>query len=236
MIEFRHVYYTYPSGTHALRDIQVKIEKGEFVFLTGRSGAGKSTLFRLLTAFDVPSNGTTQIAGYSTRQLNSPYKLALFRRRIGIIFQDFRLLKNHTVFENMALPLFLRGDRPHLIEKRVHEIADQVGLFEKLNDLPEFLSGGEQQRTAIARALVHQPAVLVADEPTGNLDPDLSEEIISLLERVCEQGTTVVVATHDHKMVEQRKSRRLHLENGELVFDSRNQNLIRRQIKGDFAI
>lgn len=215
MIEFSHLYKTYPGPVHALKNIDLRIGKGEFVFMTGPSGAGKTTLFKMLCAFDRPTSGAVSVGGFDLSRLNGD-SVADFRRRIGVVFQDFKLLKDKTVQENVALPLLVRGDRPANVQRRVAEILDQVGLSHKAGTRPEFLSGGEQQRTAIARALIHQPGVLIADEPTGNLDPALSEEIMDLLERVCAQGTTVFVATHDHDLVKRRKKRVVRILAGQL--------------------
>lgn len=220
MIEFSHVYKTYPGPVHALKNIDLKIDKGEFVFMTGPSGAGKTTLFRMLSAFDQATSGQVQVCGYDLGDI-SAREVPYFRRRIGVVFQDFRLLKDRTLFENVAMPMIIRGDRSPTIAKRVYDVLEQVGLAHKAGQLPEFVSGGEQQRTAIARAIVHQPGVLIADEPTGNLDPKLSEDIMDLLERVCAQGTTVFVATHDHDMVSRRKKRTLELKDGMIVKDSK---------------
>ena len=213
MIQFSHVYKTYPGPVHALKNVELKVEKGEFVFLTGPSGAGKTTLFRMMSAFDKITSGNIHVAGFDLKNITDA-QIPFFRRRIGVVFQDFRLLKNKTLLENVCLPLLVRGEKSIVAEKKAYDYLEQVGLAEKAHQLPEFVSGGEQQRTAIARALVHQPGVLIADEPTGNLDPDLSNEIMDLLERVCAQGTTVFVATHDHDMVEQRSKRTLNIVDG----------------------
>lgn len=216
MIEFSHVYKTYPGSVHALKNIHLSIDKGEFVFITGPSGAGKTTLFRMISAFDLVTSGKLQVAGFDLTKIPAAH-VAEFRRRIGVVFQDFKLLKNLSVFENVALPLKIRGDREAQIRRRVGEVLESVGLSGKFDQFPEVLSGGEQQRTAIARALVHQPGVLIADEPTGNLDPKLSEEIMDLLEKVSAQGTTILVATHDHEMVKRRHKRTLQIHNGEIT-------------------
>ena len=218
MIEFSHVYKTYPGPIHALKNIDLKIDKGEFVFLTGPSGAGKSTLFKMISAFDTATSGTVNVAGYALNTIPAK-QIPFFRRKIGVVFQDFKLLKNKTIFENVAMPLQVRGERQPTIQRRVHEVLEQVGLAHKHDQFPDFISGGEQQRTAIARAIIHQPGVLIADEPTGNLDPRLSEEIMDLLQRVSAQGTTVFVATHDHEMVKRRHKRTLELRDGILAGD-----------------
>lgn len=220
MIEFHHVYKTYPGPVHALKNIDLKIDKGEFVFITGPSGAGKTTLFKMLSAFDLATSGEVNVVGYNLANLTIN-EVPYFRRRIGVIFQDFKLLKDRTLFENVALPLIVRGEKPSQVSRRVYDVLEQVGLSHRATQYPEFVSGGEQQRTAIARAIVHQPGVLIADEPTGNLDPQLSEDIMDLLERVCAQGTTVFVATHDHAMVARRKKRTIELKDGMILKDSK---------------
>lgn len=201
---------------HAVKDINLEIDKGEFVFLTGPSGAGKTTLFRLISAYDRATSGAIQVAGYDLNEINER-QIPFFRRRIGVIYQDFRLLKSRTVFENVAMPLEIRGERPRFVERRVREILDQVALLDKLDAHPEHLSGGEQQRVSIARALIHQPGVLIADEPTGNLDPELAKDIMRLLNRVNEQGTTVFIATHDHALVESMNRRVVEIKEGHIV-------------------
>ena len=218
MIEFQHVYKTYPGSVHALKNVGFSVEKGEFVFLTGPSGAGKTTLFRMLSAFDRPSSGRVIVGDYDLAQISAA-ELPYFRRRIGIVFQDFRLLKDRSVLENVSLPLLVRGERSAQIQRRSMEALEAVGLAGRAKSYPDSLSGGEQQRIAIARALIHRPGLLIADEPTGNLDPELSEDIMDLMERLCAQGTTVFIATHDHSLVVRRRKRRIEIDGGEIVRD-----------------
>lgn len=219
MIEFKHVYKTYPGPIHALKNIDLSIDKGEFVFLVGPSGAGKSTLFKMICGYDSISSGDLEVSGYKLNQI-SKKNLPTFRRRIGVVFQDFKLLKERTIFENIALPLTIRDEKEAFINRKVTEMLELVGLTDKHDQLPEFLSGGEQQRAAIARALIHHPEVLIADEPTGNLDPKLSEDIMDIFEKACAQGTTVFIATHDLAMVERRKKRKIELEKGQIIKDT----------------
>jgi cell division transport system ATP-binding protein len=219
MISFSHVYKTYPGPVHALRDVSLEVEKGEFVYITGPSGAGKTTLFRMLSAFDKPSSGEVLVAGMNLSSITSS-EVPFLRRRIGVVFQDFRLLKGRTVFDNVTLPLEVKGERPTAIAKKVDEMLESVGLSYKRSQTIEQLSGGEQQRVAIARALVHQPGLLIADEPTGNLDPYMTEEIMDLLDRVNAQGTTIFVATHDHELVKRRARRVIEIKAGQISSDN----------------
>jgi cell division transport system ATP-binding protein len=209
---------TYPNGKVALADVNVAIGPGDFVFLVGPSGAGKSTFIRLLIREQVPTVGTVSVAGRNLLRMRRSQVPAL-RRRIGIVFQDFRLLPNKTVWENVAFALDVTGTARAIVRRRVPQLLNLVGLQDHAHHLPNQLSGGEQQRTAIARALVHDPAILIADEPTGNLDPVTSWEIIQLLIQINELGTTVLMATHNQEIVNAMRRRVLALEAGHLVRD-----------------
>lgn len=213
MIEFSHAYKTYPGPIHALKNINLKITKGEFVYITGPSGAGKTTLFRLLSGYDKPTSGKIKVAGFCLDTI-SEKEIPFYRRKIGVVFQDFKLLNSYTVEENISLPLKILNHNSIAVKNRVDEILDLVGLTERKNFLPNQISGGEKQRTAIARALIHQPDVLIADEPTGNLDPELSFEILDFFEQINQLGTTVLVATHDMHVVNKSTKKRLHIQNG----------------------
>ncbi len=213
MIEFSHLYKSYDKKIHALKDINLKIESGEFVFLIGPSGAGKSTFFKMITGYDQPTSGKITVGNFNLNDIKEK-DLSAYRRKLGIVFQDFKLLPDRTVYENVCLPLKIQKHHESFIEKRALEVLDLVGLSEKIEQFPEYLSGGEQQRTAIARAIIHQPGVLIADEPTGNLDPEMGSKIIDVFEKVCAQGTTVVIATHDHELVKRKNKKVIELMNG----------------------
>jgi len=218
VISVQNVTKTYKNGVTALDDVTVDIEKGEFVFIVGTSGSGKSTFIRLLLKEEEASRGEIYVAGKHLARL-SPWKVPYLRRNIGTVFQDFKLLQDKTVFENVGFALEVIGKPKHIIDQRVPEILDLVGLGEKLNNYPDELSGGEQQRVSIARACVNRPLVLLADEPTGNLDPSTSVEIMRLLDRVNRIGTTVVMATHDQAIVDAMRRRVIELDCGKVVRD-----------------
>ena len=219
MIRFDDVSKLYASqGRPALSDISVDVDKGEFVFLVGASGSGKSTFLRLLLREERPTKGHIFVAGKEVNKLAS-WKVPALRRQIGTVFQDFRLLPNKTVHENVAFALEVLGRPNAHIKAAVPEVLELVGLDGKEQRLPDELSGGEQQRVAIARAFVNRPTILIADEPTGNLDPATSVGIMRLLDRINRTGTTVVMATHDAAIVDQMRKRVIELEGGEVVRD-----------------
>ena len=216
MIELYHVYKQYIKGDWALQDINLSVRKGEFVFLTGASGAGKTTLLKLIFKDEVPSKG--QILVDSTNiNLIPPKHVFRLRRKIGIIFQDFKLIDSMTVYENVALPLVVRGERRSVISRMVHSALSLVGLTHRKNYPPSHISGGEQQRVAIARAIVGNPKIIVADEPTGNLDTELSIEVFKIFERINANGITIILATHDQHLLQLFPRRVLRLDKGRLV-------------------
>jgi cell division transport system ATP-binding protein len=215
MIVFEHVSKRYANGREALKDVSFNIHTGEMVFLTGRSGAGKSTVLKLIALLERPTRGTVLVNGKNTRALKARH-IAAFRRRIGVVFQDHKLLADRPVFDNVALPLAVAGAPLKEIDKRVRAALDQVGLLDRERSLPLELSVGEQQRVGIARAVVSKPPLLIADEPTGNLDPDLSLEVMRLFRRFQDVGVTVVIATHDLHLVREFGQRVITLEGGQL--------------------
>lgn len=217
MIQAFHVTKIYDAGDRpALQDVSLQVDKGEFVFLTGPSGAGKTTLLRLLFVAEKPTRGQILVNGQNVATLK-PRQIPLLRRQIGVVFQDFKLINNRTVHENVAYALHVVGLPEKEIRRSVYRMLKGVGLFHKANVLPAKLSGGEQQRVAIARALVNDPVLMLADEPTGNLDAEITEEIMGLLERANARGTTVVVATHDRSLIESYKKRVIHLKTGHVL-------------------
>jgi len=220
MIEFKNVTKIYDDNTIALKNINVVVKKGEFMFLVGPSGSGKSTFIKLLIKeYDV-SSGSIFIAGRNICKLKSS-RIPHLRRNIGCVFQDFKLLPNRTVFENVAFALDVIGKPTYVINIQVPQVLKLVGLYQKMHSFPHQLSGGEQQRVSIARAFVNRPPILLADEPTGNLDPNTSDGIMTLLSRISLIGTTVVMATHDKSVVNSMRRRVVELENGEIIRDQK---------------
>ena len=219
MINFDSVSKQYKnSNTPALDDINLNIEQGDFVFLVGQSGSGKSSLLRLLLKEENPTSGTVTVDGINVAKLPNR-KVPAFRRTMGIVFQDFRLLPGKTVFDNVAFGMEVIGKSKKEIQQRIPALLDLVGLEEKAHRLPSELSGGEQQRVALARAFVNKPKLLLADEPTGNLDPSTSVGIMKLLDRINRTGTTIVMATHDVAIVDQMRKRIVQMENGKIIRD-----------------
>nr|WP_237690574.1 cell division ATP-binding protein FtsE [Paenibacillus caui] len=212
------VWKTYPNGAHALQGISVKIDRNEFVYIVGPSGAGKSTFMKLIYREEVPTKGQISVSGFNIGKLK-PRKIPYVRRNIGVIFQDFRLLPKLTAYENVAFALEVIEAPKKIIRKRVTEVLDLVGLKNKAGRLPAQLSGGEQQRVAIARAIVNNPTVIIADEPTGNLDPETSWEIMQLLDEINFRGTTIVMATHNKDIVNTMRKRVIAIEQGTIVRD-----------------
>ena len=217
-IKFRNVEKTYKNGVNAVYDMNLDIKKGEFVFVIGASGSGKSTLIKMLYREERPTNGEIYVGGINVAKVknNKVYKL---RRKIGIVFQDYKLLPKLTVYENVAFALEIYGLPTNEVKRKVLKALDLVGLKSKTKSYPNQLSGGEQQRVAIARAIVNSPKLLICDEPTGNLDPDTSLEVMKVIEKINDLGTTVVMATHDREMVNKMKKRVVLLDNGKLVKD-----------------
>jgi cell division transport system ATP-binding protein len=218
VIRFQNVFKEYPKGA-ALKDVSLQVSKGEFVFLTGHSGAGKSTMLRLMYAEQLPTHGEVRVSGFVISGMKR-VDVARLRRRLGIIFQDFRLLRDRTAEENVAFALEVTGARRDTIPSRVMRVLTQVGLAAKAQAYPDELSGGEQQRVAIARALVNDPAILLADEPTGNLDERATRGVFQLLRDINAGGTCVVMATHDLDLVRQATYRTVEMREGVMVYDS----------------
>lgn len=218
MIRLIDVKKTYENGTHALKGVSFRVDDGEFVFLVGPSGSGKSTILKLLTAEVAPTEGRVMVNGYNVNTIR-PRQVPYLRRTLGVVFQDFRLIDKKTVYENMAFAMRAIGASSREVKKRIPYVLDLVGLDQKGDQYPGQLSGGEQQRVAIARALVNNPNMIIADEPTGNLDPARSLEIMMLLERINELGTTVLVVTHEKELVNRFSKRVVAIENGRVISD-----------------
>ena len=225
MIEFTNVVKSYEQGNKALNGVSMQIEDGEFCFLVGPSGSGKSTIIKLITGELKPTSGTVHVNGYSLERIRKR-EIPYLRRTVGVVFQDYRLISKMTVYENVAFAMRVVGAREKEIKERVPYVLELVGLEGKANRHPNEMSGGEQQRLAIARALVNNPSMIIADEPTGNLDPERSFEIMALLQEINNLGTTMLVVTHDHKLVELFGKRVIAIDDGLVVRDSLEEELI----------
>ncbi len=220
MIRFDQVSKRYPNGHEGLSKLSFEVAAGEMVFVTGHSGAGKTTLIKLLAVLEKPTHGEVHVAGAALAHAGTR-QIARHRQRLGLVFQDYRLLRDRSVFDNVALPLIIEGHAIEEITRRVRAALHQVGLQGREDSLPATLSGGEQQRVGIARAVVHRPGLIVADEPTGNLDPQLATEVMQLFVALAQTGTTVVVASHDLHLIQRIKKRVLVLDKGSLIDDFR---------------
>ena len=216
MIQFKHVSKRFPDGYSALNNVDLNIDAGEMIFVTGHSGAGKSTLLKLIAAIERPTSGSITISGQNIAQLK-PGALPFLRRKIGFVFQDHKLLFDRNVYENVLLPLQISGFDQSVVAGRVRAALDKVGLLQKEKAMPITLSGGERQRLCIARAVVHRPSILIADEPTGNLDMAYARDIMAMFHLFNQVGVTVIIATHDAELLEDRKHRILSLQQGKLV-------------------
>ncbi|MGN0626429.1 MAG: cell division ATP-binding protein FtsE [Oscillospiraceae bacterium] len=218
MIEFQNVTKKYPNGTVALNDVSLRINDGEFVFIVGSSGAGKSTLIKLMLREETANSGIVKVNGRNLGKMPK-YKIPKFRRSIGVVFQDFRLIPNMSAYDNVAFALRVTNVSSKEIKRKVPYMLSLVGLASKAKCKPNELSGGEQQRVALARALVNSPSLIIADEPTGNIDPELSYEIVDLLNEINKLGVTIVMVTHEHDLVEQFNRRVITIEKGEIIKD-----------------
>ena len=216
MIRFQNVFKRYPNGREALINLSLDVASGEMVFLTGHSGAGKSTLLKLLALIERPTRGSLVVNGQYLATVNRS-KIPAYRRQLGMVFQDHKLLADRSIFDNVSLPLVVANTAPRDVAKRVRAALDQVGLLKYEQARPVELSTGEQQRVGLARAVVTKPPLLIADEPTGNLDPDLSLEVMNIFRRFQEVGVTVLIASHNVQLIEHFKARRIHLEGGRLI-------------------
>lgn len=218
MIEFRNVKKHYPNGTVALDGVDLKVTDGEFLFIVGHSGAGKTTMMKLLLREEIASSGDIIVGDYNLTKLSN-FKVPYYRRELGVVFQDFRLFKDKTVYENVAFAMRVVGTPSKVIKRRVPAILNTVNLGEKSHNFPSELSGGEQQRVALARALANNPKIIIADEPTGNIDPKMSIEIMNLLMKINRLGKTVIVVTHEKNLVDYYKQRVVMLKDGKIIED-----------------
>ena len=218
MIEMMNVTKKYSKGITAINNLSIQIKDGDFVYVVGPSGAGKSTFIKMMYREEKATKGRIRVGKYDLMKIKDR-QIPFLRRYVGVVFQDFKLLQNKTVYENVAYAMEVIEKSPREIKRRVDEVLELVNLKHRMNNFPNELSGGEQQRVAIARAIVNTPGILIADEPTGNLDPDTSMEIMDILERINEQGTTIVMATHNSQIVNEKKHRVLSIESGQIVRD-----------------
>ena len=225
MIRFRNVTKQYPNGTKALEDVSLQIERGEFVFVVGASGAGKSTFLKLIMREEKPSSGSIEVNGYNLNKLKHN-KIPEYRRSIGMVFQDFKLIPTMNVYDNVAFALRVTDVSSRDIKRRVPYVLGLVGLSKKEKSMPDELSGGEQQRVALARALVNNPELLIADEPTGNIDPEMSLEILELLTEINRCGTTIIMVTHEHDLVHKFNKRVITIDKGEVIADTPEKELV----------
>lgn len=225
MIRFRNVTKKYPSGTVALEDVSLQIDRGEFVFVVGASGAGKSTFLKLIMREETVTSGSIEVNGYNLNKLKHK-KIPEYRRSIGMVFQDFKLIPTMNVYDNVAFALRVTDVSSRDIKRRVPYVLGLVGLSKKEKSMPEELSGGEQQRVALARALVNNPELLIADEPTGNIDPEMSLEIVELLAEINRCGTTIIMVTHEHDLVHKFNKRVITIDKGEVIADAPEKELV----------
>ncbi|NGY93075.1 cell division ATP-binding protein FtsE [Bacillus megaterium] len=225
MIEMQNVYKTYPNGVKAINGISIKINQGEFAYIVGPSGAGKSTFIKMMYREEKPSSGNIIVNGANVAKIKDS-RVPIFRRHIGVVFQDFKLLPKLTVYENIAFALEVIEQSPEEIKKRVLEVLELVKLKGKMDSFPDELSGGEQQRVSIAHSIVNSPKVVIADEPTGNLDPETSWEIMDIFEEINKRGTTILMATHNREIVNTIRKRVIAIENG---------NVVRDEVRGEYG-
>lgn len=230
MIRFSHVTKIYQNNTKALNDVSFSIDHGEFVFIVGSSGAGKSTIIKHILREEMATDGEITVNDYNLNKLRRRH-IPKYRRSLGVVFQDFRLIPDLNVYDNVAFALRVTNIKNHDIKRRVPYILNLVGLMSKARCLPSQISGGEQQRVALARALVNNPSIIIADEPTGNIDPELSFEIMDLLKEINKCGTTVLVVTHEHDLVQKIKGRVINIENGQVFSDTKDQDWSRYELE-----